>query len=63
MENRVIRIVIDEVGRNRSSVFWQGSGRMGPSSIESRNGLLYLAHFDLKSHSKDGIILTLNSDG
>mmetsp|Transcript_23560 Transcript_23560/g.3887 ORF Transcript_23560/g.3887 Transcript_23560/m.3887 type:complete len:94 (+) Transcript_23560:473-754(+) len=63
MENRIIRIVQDDMGRYRSSVFWQGSGRMGPSSIESRNSIIYVALYDLKTHAKDGVIIMLNSDG
>lgn len=47
LNNRVLRVVIHSSGVYHTSVFYQFSGRLGPTALAvSPNGTLYVARFD-----------------
>lgn len=47
-----------------TTVFYQFSGRFGPTAIAiDPNGLIYVARFDFTDISDEGVITVLNSKG
>ena len=62
--NRILRIVCHESGVYHTSVFHQFSGRFGPTALAMNpDGKLYVARYDFKECSKNGLITVLNPEG
>lgn len=62
--NRVLRIVCHSSGVFHTSVFYQFSGRFGPSSVAVHpDGRIFVARFDFTESSKHGIISILSPEG
>jgi hypothetical protein len=56
--------VIHSEGVYYTSVFYQFSGRFGPTALAiDPNGLIYVARFDFTDISDEGIITILNDKG
>jgi sugar lactone lactonase YvrE len=63
-KNRILKTVIHSEGVYYTSVFYQFSGRFGPTAIAvDQNGLIYVARFDFTDVSEEGIITILNKKG
>lgn len=63
-QNRILKTVIHSEGVYYTSVFYQFSGRFGPTAIAiDRNGHIYVARFDFTDISEEGIITILNENG
>ena len=55
MRNRVLRVSQNPPGVHHLSVFYQFSGRLGPTAMAiSENGFLYVAWFDFRDNSGKG---------
>jgi len=65
MANRVLRFVQSPPGVFHMSVFCQFSGLLGPTAIacDIKTGNLYVARFDFKDVSSDGVISVLSDKG
>jgi len=64
LKNRVLRIAHKPLGVPHVSVFYQFSGRLGPTALAmSENNLLYVAHFDYAEYSKNGQIAVIDMEG
>eukprot|EP01029_Cantina_marsupialis_P027622 TRINITY_DN773098_c0_g1_i1.p1 TRINITY_DN773098_c0_g1~~TRINITY_DN773098_c0_g1_i1.p1 ORF type:complete len:203 (-),score=41.88 TRINITY_DN773098_c0_g1_i1:167-775(-) len=65
MQNRVLRFMQKPAGVYHFSVFHQFSGRMGPTTIvhDKRRKCFYVARYDNKGCSDDGIITVLDYEG
>ncbi|CAG9318592.1 unnamed protein product [Blepharisma stoltei] len=62
--NRILRLSQNPSGVHHMSVFYQFSGRLGPSALAiSENGLLYVANYDFADYSRNGLISILNMEG
>jgi len=62
--NRVLRVVIHESGVYHTSVFYQFSGRLGPTALAmSPQGMLYVARFDFSQANNNGVISILSESG
>jgi sugar lactone lactonase YvrE len=63
-KNRILKTVIHSEGVFHTSVFYQFSGRFGPTALAiDPNGNLYVARFDFTDVSEEGIITILNPSG
>ncbi|KAL1522353.1 hypothetical protein AB1Y20_017345 [Prymnesium parvum] len=64
MTNRVLRLV-QRAGVFHSSVFYQFSGRMGPSGVACcpKTGKLYVSHYDFASTGAKGLVSIISSFG
>lgn len=64
MANRLLRLV-QRAGVFHSSVFYQFSGRIGPSGIAccSTSGNLYVTHYDFATTGVKGLVSVLSPDG
>eukprot|EP00966_Prymnesium_polylepis_P005808 132430-Prymnesium_polylepis.1 len=64
MTNRLLRLV-QRAGAFHCSVFYQFSGRMGPSGVacDPSSGTLYVTQYDIKEASLTGLISVLSADG
>ena len=61
--NRILRIVCHSSGVYHTSVFFQFSGRFGPTALAMHpDGRLFVARFDFSECSKHGLISVINSD-
>lgn len=64
MKNRVLRFYIGDEGNHLSSVFYQFSGRLGPTAIDiNKENQIFVAHFEFAHFSKEGIIHVLSPKG
>ena len=64
LKNRILRIAHKPAGVPHVSVFYQFSGRLGPTALAmSENNLLYVAHFDYSEYSKNGLVAVINMEG
>jgi len=62
--NRVLRVVIHSSGVYHTSVFYQFSGRLGPTALAvSPQGHLYVARYDFTEANKNGLISILSDSG
>lgn len=63
--NRVLRIVCHSSGSYYTSVFYQFSGRVGPTALAMHptNGNLYVARYDFTESGHNGLITVLNDSG
>ncbi|OMJ83300.1 hypothetical protein SteCoe_15825 [Stentor coeruleus] len=62
--NRIIKICTSSNGSYHSSVFYQFSGRLGPTAMcISDSNLLYVAQYEFSSLSPKGKISVINSSG
>ena len=62
--NRVLRVVIHSSGVYHTSVFYQFSGRLGPTALAvSPDGKLYVARFDFTEANNNGLISILSDSG
>lgn len=63
-KNRILKTVIHSEGVYYTTVFYQFSGRFGPTSLAvDSSGNIYVARFDFTDVSEEGIITILNSKG
>lgn len=63
LNNRILRVVCHSSGAYHTSVFHQFTGRMGPTALAvSPQGQVYVARFDFKENSKNGLISVLNGE-
>lgn len=64
MMNRIIRLSQSPPGVFHTSVFYQLTGRVGPTAIAvNQVGNLFVAHFDFADVTEVGKILEISSDG
>mmetsp|Transcript_7936 Transcript_7936/g.28248 ORF Transcript_7936/g.28248 Transcript_7936/m.28248 type:complete len:284 (-) Transcript_7936:94-945(-) len=66
LKNRILRFAQRPAGVYHASVFVQFAGRMGPSAVvcdHARDGLLYVARYDLSDCATDGVVSVVDSDG
>ena len=64
MANRVLRLTNIEGDGLQMSVFYQFSGRLGPTALAmNENGQLYVARYDFASCTTNGLISVINMDG
>ena len=63
--NRILRIVCHSSGVYHTSVFYQFSGRLGPTALalHPQSGKLYVARYDFNDWSKSGLISVLTDEG
>ena len=62
--NRILRVVIHSSGVYHTSVFYQFSGRLGPTALAvSPSGQLYVARFDFAEASSNGLISIISDSG
>jgi sugar lactone lactonase YvrE len=63
--NRILRIVCHSSGVYHTSVFYQFSGRLGPTALalHPQSGKLYVARYDFNDCSKSGLISVLTDEG
>eukprot|EP00443_Scrippsiella_acuminata_P048412 CAMPEP_0115270676 /NCGR_PEP_ID=MMETSP0270-20121206/53697_1 /TAXON_ID=71861 /ORGANISM="Scrippsiella trochoidea, Strain CCMP3099" /LENGTH=290 /DNA_ID=CAMNT_0002686993 /DNA_START=111 /DNA_END=983 /DNA_ORIENTATION=+ len=62
--NRILRFTQHPPQVFHCSVFYQLSGRFGPTALTvSSNGDLYVAHFDFAENTEVGRIVVINADG
>lgn len=62
--NRILRVVIHSSGVYHTSVFYQFSGRLGPTALAvSPTGQLYVARFDFAEASSNGLISIISDSG
>lgn len=62
--NRILRVVIHSSGVYHTSVFYQFSGRLGPTALAvSPTGQLYVARFDFSEANSNGLISILSDSG
>lgn len=62
--NRVLRFSPNPPGVFHCSVFCQMSGRFGPTALAvSRDGILYVAHFDFADNATTGRVVVLDPEG
>jgi sugar lactone lactonase YvrE len=62
--NRLLRFSQHPPGVFNSSVFYQLSGRFGPTAIAvAANGDIFVAHFDWSDNTENGKILVINPEG
>ena len=62
--NRILRIVAHSSGVYHTSVYYQFSGRFGPTALAvSPDGKLYVARFDFAECNKNGLISVINQEG
>lgn len=62
--NRILRFTQHPPGVFHSSVFFQLSGRFGPTAIAvGSNGDLFVAHFDFVENTETGRILVISQEG
>ena len=64
MQNRVLRFYQEPEGVFHSSVFYQNSGGVGPSSIAvDSDGTIYVGIFETAAAKSTGTVLVLSNDG
>ena len=64
LTNRILRVILCETGVYHTSVFHQFSGRFGPTALAvSPEGKLYVARYDFKEGSQNGIISIITPEG
>lgn len=62
--NRVLRFIVTDSHLYNYSVFYQFSGRYGPTSIAVHtSGNLYIAHYEFSQITTDGEIVVLSPKG
>jgi len=64
--NRIVRIVQNPPGVYHSSIFYQFSGRVGPTALcLDEQGVLFVARFEFqnKENDENGIISAINKNG
>jgi sugar lactone lactonase YvrE len=62
-KNRLLKICFFSSGSHYSSVFYQFSGRLGPTALcISDSNLIYIANFEFQSLSSKGKVSVLNSN-
>lgn len=63
-KNRILKTVVHSEGVYYTSVFYQFSGRFGPTALAvDPSGNLYVARFDFTDVSDEGIITIINPKG
>lgn len=63
-KNRLLRFVLTDLGVFYFSVYYQFSGRFGPTAVAvSRSDLLYVARYEFQQISEEGVISVLNHKG
>jgi sugar lactone lactonase YvrE len=64
MTNRILRYTQMTEGVWHGSVFYQLSGRVGPSCIAvDKQGSLYVGHFESRQHTDEGRVLIISPQG
>jgi len=68
LKNRILRVVVHSSGVFHTSVFHQFSGRLGPTALAMKGDkdkveTLYVARYDFRESSTNGLISVLNKDG
>lgn len=62
--NRILRFTQSPPSVFHCSVFYQLSGRFGPTALAvSENGDLFVAHFDFAENTENGCVLVINPEG
>jgi sugar lactone lactonase YvrE len=63
-KNRILKIVVGPNGNHHASVFFQFSGRVGPTSVcVNESGILYVAHFEFPAFAVKGKISVISPGG
>lgn len=62
-KNRILRFIKSDMGAYLYDIFYQFSGRFGPSACDvTSEGALIVARHEFKRISNDGIITIINSE-
>jgi sugar lactone lactonase YvrE len=63
-KNRILRFVLTDQGIFYFSVYYQFSGRFGPTAVAvSQSDLLYVARYEFQQVSEEGVISVINHKG
>lgn len=63
-KNRLLKVIISPSGAFHTSLFYQFSGRLGPTAVcVSDSNLIYVANFEFASAGEKGKVSVLNSNG